>query len=41
MQYFLVGDGRALVHGRLWRRDGVLAMSVTQEGVIRRFKSKL
>ncbi|XP_041375773.1 acyl-coenzyme A thioesterase 8-like [Gigantopelta aegis] len=35
------GGGRSLVLGRLWRRDGVLAMSVAQEGVIRTLKSQL
>ncbi|XP_060119850.1 acyl-coenzyme A thioesterase 8 [Heteronotia binoei] len=29
------GGSRGLVHGRLWRRDGVLAVSCAQEGVIR------
>ncbi|XP_053250756.1 acyl-coenzyme A thioesterase 8 isoform X1 [Podarcis raffonei] len=29
------GGCRGLVHGRLWRRDGVLAASCAQEGVIR------
>ncbi|XP_019605268.1 acyl-coenzyme A thioesterase 8 isoform X3 [Rhinolophus sinicus] len=29
------GGSRALVHGQLWRRDGVLAVSCSQEGVIR------
>ncbi|XP_054837207.1 acyl-coenzyme A thioesterase 8 [Eublepharis macularius] len=29
------GGSRGLVHGRLWRRDGVLAASCAQEGVIR------
>ncbi|XP_034023523.1 acyl-coenzyme A thioesterase 8 [Thalassophryne amazonica] len=29
------GGSRGLVHGRLWRRDGVLAASCSQEGVIR------
>eukprot|EP00076_Gallus_gallus_P047334 XP_417475.3 acyl-coenzyme A thioesterase 8 [Gallus gallus] len=29
------GGCRGLVHGRLWRRDGVLAVTCTQEGVIR------
>ncbi|XP_029948686.1 acyl-coenzyme A thioesterase 8 [Salarias fasciatus] len=29
------GGSRGLVHGRLWRRDGVLAVSVSQEGVLR------
>ncbi|XP_001928924.1 acyl-coenzyme A thioesterase 8 [Sus scrofa] len=29
------GGSRALVHGRLWRQDGVLAVSCAQEGVIR------
>ena len=31
---FAVGS-RALTLGRFWRRDGVLAVSVAQEGVIR------
>ncbi|XP_046579420.1 LOW QUALITY PROTEIN: acyl-coenzyme A thioesterase 8-like [Haliotis rubra] len=36
------GSGRALTLGRLWRPDGVLAMSVVQEGVVRTVKdSKL
>lgn len=30
-----IGGSRALVHGQLWRRDGVLAVSCSQEGVIR------
>ncbi|XP_056130517.1 acyl-coenzyme A thioesterase 8 [Lampris incognitus] len=29
------GGSRGLVQGRLWRRDGVLAVSCTQEGVLR------
>ncbi|XP_006639608.3 acyl-coenzyme A thioesterase 8 [Lepisosteus oculatus] len=29
------GGSRGLVHGRLWRRDGVLAASCAQEGVFR------
>lgn len=29
------GGSRGLVHGRLWRRDGVLAVSVSQEGLLR------
>uniref|UniRef100_G3VGH0 Acyl-coenzyme A thioesterase 8 n=1 Tax=Sarcophilus harrisii TaxID=9305 RepID=G3VGH0_SARHA len=29
------GGSRGLVHGRLWRRDGVLAVTCAQEGVIR------
>ncbi|CAJ0954407.1 unnamed protein product [Ranitomeya imitator] len=29
------GNCRGLVHGRLWRRDGVLAVSCAQEGVFR------
>ncbi|NXR15003.1 ACOT8 thioesterase, partial [Semnornis frantzii] len=29
------GGSRALVQGRLWRRDGVLAVTCVQEGVIR------
>ncbi|XP_046360372.2 acyl-coenzyme A thioesterase 8-like [Haliotis rufescens] len=29
------GSGRSLSLGRLWRSDGVLAMSISQEGVIR------
>ncbi|XP_037304222.2 acyl-coenzyme A thioesterase 8 [Pungitius pungitius] len=29
------GGSRALVQGRLWRRDGVLAASCSQEGVLR------
>ncbi|KAM6927355.1 acyl-coenzyme A thioesterase 8 [Xenentodon cancila] len=29
------GRSRGLVHGRLWRRDGVLAASCSQEGVLR------
>ncbi|NWU67051.1 ACOT8 thioesterase, partial [Pterocles burchelli] len=29
------GGSRALVQGRLWRRDGVLAVTCAQEGVIR------
>ncbi|XP_060253050.1 acyl-coenzyme A thioesterase 8 isoform X2 [Ovis aries] len=29
------GSSRGLVHGRLWRQDGVLAVSCAQEGVIR------
>ncbi|XP_048877792.1 acyl-coenzyme A thioesterase 8 [Brienomyrus brachyistius] len=29
------GGSRGFVHGRLWRRDGVLAASCTQEGVLR------
>lgn len=32
---FSAGGCRGLVHGRLWRRDGVLAVTCTQEGVIR------
>ncbi|XP_067651912.1 acyl-coenzyme A thioesterase 8-like [Haliotis asinina] len=35
------GDGRAITLGRLWKRDGTLAMSVAQEGVMRTFKSSL
>ncbi|XP_046360374.1 acyl-coenzyme A thioesterase 8-like [Haliotis rufescens] len=35
------GDGRAMTQGRLWKRDGTLAMSVAQEGVVRTFKSSL
>uniref|UniRef100_A0A8B9Y496 Acyl-coenzyme A thioesterase 8 n=1 Tax=Bos mutus grunniens TaxID=30521 RepID=A0A8B9Y496_BOSMU len=31
----LDGGSRGLVHGRLWRQDGVLAVSCAQEGVIR------
>lgn len=31
----LTGGSRGLVHGRLWRRDGVLAVTCAQEGVIR------
>lgn len=29
------GGSRGLVQGRLWRRDGILAVSCAQEGVIR------
>eukprot|EP00064_Thunnus_orientalis_P014672 superscaffoldBa00002582_g14719 len=29
------GSSRGLVQGRLWRRDGVLAASCSQEGVLR------
>ncbi|MEQ2165226.1 hypothetical protein GOODEAATRI_014708, partial [Goodea atripinnis] len=29
------GSSRGLVEGRLWRRDGVLAASCSQEGVVR------
>lgn len=29
------GGSRGLVYGRLWRRDGVLAVTCAQEGVIR------
>ncbi|XP_075953032.1 acyl-coenzyme A thioesterase 8 [Anarhichas minor] len=29
------GGSRVLVHGRLWRRDGVLAASCSQEGLMR------
>nr|XP_036862114.1 acyl-coenzyme A thioesterase 8-like [Manis javanica] len=29
------GGCRGLVHGRLWRQDGVLAVTCAQEGVIR------
>ncbi|XP_022336754.2 acyl-coenzyme A thioesterase 8-like [Crassostrea virginica] len=29
------GNGKALALGRMWRRDGVLAISVAQEGVLR------
>lgn len=29
------GGSRGLVHGRLWRKDGVLAVTCAQEGVIR------
>lgn len=29
------GNSRGLVHGRLWRRDGVLAVTCAQEGVFR------
>jgi acyl-CoA thioesterase 8 len=29
------GGSRGMVQGRLWRRDGVLAVSCAQEGVIR------
>ncbi|XP_044152441.1 acyl-coenzyme A thioesterase 8 [Bufo gargarizans] len=29
------GHSRGLVHGRLWRRDGVLAVTCAQEGVFR------
>lgn len=29
------GGSRGLVQGRLWRRDGVLAVSCSQEGVLR------
>ncbi|XP_074149660.1 acyl-coenzyme A thioesterase 8 [Sminthopsis crassicaudata] len=29
------GGSRGLVHGRLWRRDGVLAVTCAQEGMIR------
>ncbi|XP_060627784.2 acyl-coenzyme A thioesterase 8 [Anolis sagrei] len=35
------GGCRALVQGRLWRRDGVLAATCAQEGVIRVKDSKL
>lgn len=31
----VTGNCRGLVHGRLWRRDGVLAVSCAQEGVFR------
>lgn len=30
-----IGGSRGLVQGRLWRRDGVLAASCSQEGVLR------
>lgn len=30
-----IGGSRGLVLGRLWRRDGVLAVSCSQEGVLR------
>nr|KAF6470649.1 acyl-CoA thioesterase 8 [Molossus molossus] len=34
--YFVrAGGSRGLVRGQLWRRDGVLAVSCAQEGVIR------
>lgn len=33
--YFVSAGNRGLVHGRLWRRDGVLAVSVVQEGLVR------
>lgn len=33
--FLLTGGSRGLVHGRLWRRDGVLAVTCAQEGVIR------
>ncbi|KAK3578954.1 hypothetical protein CHS0354_034743 [Potamilus streckersoni] len=29
------GSGRALCYGRVWKRDGTLAMSIAQEGVVR------
>lgn len=29
------GKGKALALGRMWRRDGVLAVSMAQEGVLR------
>ncbi|KAH3824420.1 hypothetical protein DPMN_126256 [Dreissena polymorpha] len=29
------GNGKAFCHGRVWKQDGTLAMSVAQEGVIR------
>ncbi|MEE6526943.1 hypothetical protein FKM82_027903 [Ascaphus truei] len=29
------GSSRGLVHGRLWRRDGILAVTCAQEGVFR------
>ena len=35
LSLIFAGGSRGLVHGRLWRRDGVLAMSCAQEGVIR------
>lgn len=31
----ITGGCRGLVQGRLWRRDGVLAVSCSQEGVLR------
>ncbi|MEE6526947.1 hypothetical protein FKM82_027903 [Ascaphus truei] len=31
----LIGSSRGLVHGRLWRRDGILAVTCAQEGVFR------
>lgn len=30
-----IGGSRGLVQGRLWRSDGVLAASCSQEGVLR------
>ena len=32
---YFTGNGKALALGRMWRRDGVLAISVAQEGVLR------
>lgn len=34
----IAGSGRGFCLGRLWRQDGVLAVSVAQEGVIRSAK---
>ncbi|KAK3085810.1 hypothetical protein FSP39_008941 [Pinctada imbricata] len=35
------GKGKALSIGRMWRQDGVLAVSMAQEGVVRSHKSML
>lgn len=35
MQSQVVGAGRGLVSGRIYRRDGTLAVTVLQEGVVR------
>ncbi len=32
---YVIVHGRGLAYGRLWTRDGKLAISVAQEGVVR------
>jgi acyl-CoA thioesterase len=33
--FLIIGSGKALCTGRVWRQDGVLAVSMAQEGVVR------
>jgi len=35
MEAQAAGDGRGLVHGRIYTQDGKLAVVVQQEGVVR------